>query len=307
MILPYFKALADATRIRLINILRHNELSVNEIVSLMGMGQSRISRHLKILSDVGFLECRRDGVWAFYTLSGHGPARDFMESVAYIFDEDMDLEQDLAKASQLIHDRTARTIHFFNAIAPEWDHLKQEFLGGFDLNSAILSHMPSCQTAADLGCGTGELLPLIYTTASKVIGVDSSPQMLDQARKRLSAGPHQPDLRLGELEHLPLGNGEVDCAIISMVLHHLHKPGNAIAEAHRVLRSGGTLIIAELDKHTNENMRSTYGDRWLGFHGHEMNQLLVNLGFIIKTTQSYDLEQSLVLNMFTSEKTKKGG
>ena len=304
--LHYFKALADATRIKLINILLHHELSVNEIVSLMDMGQSRISRHLKILTDVGFLKCRRDGVWAFYSVSDNSPARKFIESIRYSFDRDIALKQDLVSASQLIHERQRRTINFFNTIAHDWDHLKQEILGDFELNTAILNEMSPCPTAVDLGCGTGELLFQLETIAANVIGVDSSPQMLAQARKRFANTRRPPDLRLGEIEHLPLSDGEADSAIISMVLHHIPRPDNAIIEVYRALRSGGTLIIAELDKHTNENMRKTYGDRWLGFHRHEMNQLLVNLGFIIKNTRSYKLEHALVLNIFKSEKTNKG-
>jgi len=305
--LHYFKALADATRIKLINILLHHELSVNEIVSLMDMGQSRISRHLKILTDVGFLKCRRDGVWAFYSVTGNSPARQFIDAVRYGFDGDIALKQDLANATRLIHERKKRTVNFFNTIAHDWDHLKQEILGDFKLNSAILKEMSPCPTVADLGCGTGELLFQIKTIATKVIGVDSSPQMLAQARRRFENTSCPPDLRLGEIEHLPLSDGEADCAIISMVLHHISRPDNAITEVHRTLGTGGTLIIAELDKHADENMRKTYGDRWLGFHRHEMNQLLIDLGFIIKNTQSYKLEHALVLNIYKSEKINKGG
>jgi ArsR family transcriptional regulator len=305
--LHYFKALADATRIKLINILRHHELSVNEIVALMGMGQSRISRHLKILTDAGFLSCRRDGVWAFYSVSRNGPARKFIDSIQYSFDQDMALAQDLVDASRLIQERGEKTIQFFDTIAHDWDHLKQEILGEFELNKAILKEIPPSTTLADLGCGTGELLFQAQTVTGKTIGVDSSPQMLAQARKRFSGVSRPPDLRLGEVEHLPLSDEEADCAIISMVLHHISRPDDALAEVHRILGPGGTLIIAELDKHSNEDLRNSYGDRWLGFHRHEMNQLLVNAGFIIKNTLSFELKQALLLNIYKSEKTNEGG
>ncbi len=308
-ILHYFKALSDFTRIRLMNVLLNHELSVNELVTLTAMGQSRISRHLKILTDAGFLECRRDGVWAFYSANGNGSGRQFLDAIRYLFEDDMTLAQDLSEAAHLIEDRKIRTMQFFNTIAQKWDHLKQEILGDFDLNAAILKEIAPCSTAVDLGCGTGELLSYIKSVASHVIGVDSSAKMIEQARHRFSNTYRAPDLRLGELEHLPLSDGEADCAAISMVLHHISKPIVAISEVHRILKPGGALIIADLDKHTNEIMRESYGDRWLGFHCQEISNFLITNGFILKNVQSYNLNQNLVLNIFNAEKStnNKGG
>ncbi|RJP82027.1 MAG: methyltransferase domain-containing protein [Desulfobacteraceae bacterium] len=301
--LLYFKALSDATRIRLVNTLIHHELSVNEIVALMNMGQSGISRHLKILTDAEILKCRRDGVWAFYSVSDRPGTRKLIESIQYLFHEDPFLEKDLEKASRLIEDRSIRTMHFFNTIATDWDLLKKEILGRFDLNRAIAEKMEPCTTAVDLGCGTGELLLHIRQKAKKVIGVDSSAQMLEQTRKRFPKDNGVPDLRLGELEHLPLRDGEAELAIISMVLHHMSAPALAIAETCRILKPGGTLIIADLNKHNNETMRQSYGDRWLGFHPDEIQNFLNTAGFQLQSRESHPIGQQLEINIFTSIKT----
>ncbi|MBW1806206.1 MAG: metalloregulator ArsR/SmtB family transcription factor [Deltaproteobacteria bacterium] len=296
--LTYFKALSDITRLRLLNILLHHELSVNEIVSLMEMGQSRISRHLKILSDAGFLGCRRDGVWAFYFVSTDGPGREFVDSIRYLLDNEKYFSQDLAHAENIIQDRKFTTMQFFNRIASQWDLLKREILGDFDLNTAIIKETRQCDVAVDLGCGTGELMQKLQPIARHVIGVDSSSKMLEQAGNRFYPNDSRIDLRLGELEHLPLKDGEVDCAVLSMVLHHLSTPETLISEISRVLRKDGRLIIADFDKHDDEDMRKIYGDRWLGFSRNEISHMISSYGFIIKKVQSFKIQKKLALNLY---------
>ena len=298
--ITFFKALADITRLRLVNILLHYELSVNEIVSILEMGQSRVSRHLKILTDAGFLECRRDGIWAFYFIIKTGPGRKFIDSIKYLFDQESLLREDILHAEHIIQDRKLETIRFFNEIAFKWDLLKKEILGSFNLNDTILKEISECDVAVDLGCGTGELMETLKTAANVVIGVDSSLNMLEMARERLDTGGDEFDLRLGELEHLPLKNGEADCAVISMVLHHLSKPETVIAEICRVLKKNGTLVVVDYDKHEDENMRKIYGDRWLGFSKDEVENILTAHGLRIDRIQSFNIQKQLTLNLFKS-------
>ncbi len=300
--LIYFKALADETRIRLFNILLSHELSVNELVSLMDMGQSRISRHLKILTDSGLLQCRRDGVWAFYSVSGEGKEKRFARAIRFLFQDESELTEDLKKADIVVNDRKKKSKLFFNRIAHEWDNLQQEIIGDFDLNSAILKHVSTCKFAVDMGCGTGRLLRHLKDTASLTVGVDSSPVMLEQARKLFKEENGNVELRLGELEHLPIGDKEADFVIISMALHHLSAPEKAVAEAARVLKRKGRFVIADFDKHQNENMREKYGDRRLGFSREEIESLLSENGFSLIDMESFPMKQSLKLNIYKSVK-----
>jgi DNA-binding transcriptional ArsR family regulator len=259
--LGYFKALADETRLRMLNILNHHELSVNEIVSLMDMGQSRISRHLKVMTDSGILNCRRDGAWAFYSAVSDGDAGRFVAGIRFLFESETMLAKDLEKAAVLMKERRIKSTNFFNAIASEWNYLQQKVLGDFDLNQAILDCIDTCLYAVDLGCGTGELLSSLGKKAGFAVGIDSSRKMLAQARKLIPADSENIELRLGELEHLPVGNGEADLAVISMVMHHLAEPGQVALEVFRILKKDGIFIIADFEKHTNEEMRKKYGDR----------------------------------------------
>jgi ArsR family transcriptional regulator len=299
--LTYFKALADSTRIRIYNVLLDHELSVNELVTLLDMGQSRVSHHVKILADAGLLTCRRSGVWSFYSAEKGQAIAGFSEAVRSLFKEESSLGDDLDTAAKIIGERSVTTRQFFNAIAPQWDSLKKEILGSFDINGAISRDLEGFHVAADLGCGTGELMSFLKHKAGRVIGVDSSQKMLEEARKRFAGHNGDVDLRLGELEHLPMKDGEADLAVISLALHHLSEPQFAIREASRVLVKGGTLIVAELEPHGNEALRKNYGDRWLGLSKEEVSDWLAQSGFKLSRVTSHNLHKSLVLHIYTSK------
>ncbi|MBW1848140.1 MAG: winged helix-turn-helix transcriptional regulator, partial [Deltaproteobacteria bacterium] len=129
----YFKALSDKTRLRVFNILTDHELNVNEIVEIMEMGQSRISRHLKILTESGLLTLRQDGLWSFYTAKNDETTKQFAVSIKQSSKSDNELSEDLIRTKQVLKDRQSKTKRFFNQIAGDWDRLKKDILGGIDL------------------------------------------------------------------------------------------------------------------------------------------------------------------------------
>ena len=205
-----FKALADETRLRLISILSRYELAVNELVQILGMGQSRVSRHLKILTEAGLLRSRRDGLWVYYTVPAANTNADFLRALLPFLPSTPIFQADSAMAAHILEERARRARQFFNAMADNWDDLNREVLGDFDLASRILEAMPAtCDVAVDLGCGTGAILSSLARRARLVIGVDGSSAMLDLCRSRISA-ESVPDggisLRIGELTHLPLAD-----------------------------------------------------------------------------------------------------
>lgn len=302
--LPLFKAMSDETRIRLVHILNRHELSVNELVAILEMGQSRVSRHLKILTGAGLLSSRRDGLWVFYSVPDEGAGRAFLDAVHPFVSIDEGLESDIQMAEKIIEERAKKTKQFFNAIAEDWDQLNRDVIGDFDLPGTILERMAHCKVAVDLGCGTGTLLEQMATKAVELIGVDGSPRMLELARRRLAEQGERVSLRIGELEHLPLRDGEADFAVINMVLHHLSHPGAALREIRRVLRKGGRLILADFDKHDNEKMRSEYGDRWLGFDMTTLALKLTEAGFSLKESSMHPVEKGLSIHLIVAENTE---
>lgn len=309
--LRHLKALADETRLRLALVLQRYELSVNELVTLLGMGQSRVSRHLKILTEAGLLRARRDGLWVFYSAPESGPDRAFLDGVlAFARDEG---RADLDMAARIIEERALKTRQFFNTIAEDWDELNSEVLGDFCLPEAVRLAVPTgCGIAVDLGCGTGEVLEYLRGVSREVIGVDGSPRMLELARRRFGRASgngeaHAGDgagvsLRIGELDHLPLRDGEADFACINLVLHHLSHPDAAIREIARVLRPGGLVLVTDFDRHQDETMRNVYGDRWLGFTREELAAALETAGFAPVDYRRREVKLGLALHLALARK-----
>jgi ArsR family transcriptional regulator len=281
--------------------LLHFELNVGEIVQIMDMGQSRISRHLKILSDSGLVVCRREGLWAFYRASEDGAGRDFLDGVASLFEDDEVFRKDRNLAVKVIRERTAETRKFFDDIAPEWGRMTSEVLGGLNLHKEIHQMLGGCKCAADIGCGPGDMLSVLASVAESVIGVDNSPKMLELAEARFSADADV-SLRIGEMGHLPIRDQEIDCAVMSLVLHHLARPLEAIEEAARCLKSSGKLLIAEYDRHDNESMRSEYGDRRLGIRKDKMLDWLDQAGFRPLQSKEFIVNKGLVVVLYEAEK-----
>jgi len=300
-IIKYCKALSDETRARLVNVLLEYELNVGEIVQVMEMGQSRISRHLKILSESGLVDVRRDGLWAFYRASDDGPGRTFLDGVHSLMVEESDLVRDRNRAEKVIRERTAATRQFFDDIAAEWDRMTAEVLGDLDLGREIQARLPECDCAADIGCGPGDMLEIMAKSSNKVIGVDNSPKMLELAEERFPDDTNM-SLRIGDLTHLPLRDWEADCTVISLVLHHLPRPLDALREAGRVLKIGGRLIIAEFDVHENELMRSEYGDRRLGIPQEKMLNWLGQARFTVTAVKEFQVNMGLVVVLYEAEK-----
>jgi ArsR family transcriptional regulator len=295
--LNYFKALADETRLRLLNVLCRHELNVNELVIILAMGQSRISRHLKILSAAGLLTWRREGLWVFYSAAHEGEARDFIEAVKPFMESDESFLADMALAKSMLEERAFKTRQFFNTIAEDWDKLSSRVLGEFDLAGSVSRHMPACAVATDLGCGTGNVLQAMLEKAESVIGVDGSPRMLELARRRLSTQMDRVSLRIGDLSHLPLRDEEADFASLNLVLHHVPEPGEVLGEIRRVLHPAGRLLLTDFDRHDDEGMRGEYGDHWLGFTLDKLTGLLEKAGFGVLTTETVPVQRSLRLHI----------
>jgi len=304
-ILTFSKALADETRLRLVAILLAHELAVGEIVQALSLKQSRISRHLKILADSGLLNARRDGQWVFYRAADSGKGCDYLKHLTPFFEGDEIFEADVSAATHVVASRAVASARFFDGIAGDWERMRAEALGDLDLAAEIKHRMGTVSAAADLGCGPGRLLGELATGAKKVIGVDNAQGMLDEARDYLNRtlkNGAATSLRIGQLEHLPLSDGEVQFAVMCLALHHLSEPEKGIREARRVLAAGGRFVLADFDKHENEKMRTKLGDRWLGFAPDEIDTWLTEAGFNINETVLFPLPSGLNLRLVVAEK-----
>ncbi|MDD2898504.1 MAG: metalloregulator ArsR/SmtB family transcription factor [Desulfuromonadaceae bacterium] len=274
--LELFKSLADPSRLRLVAILQRGEFTVQELTRIMGMGQSRVSRHLKILMEAGVLDVKRQGTWGYYRV---GDANAFFCAIRPAFERELESlpgrDADITAVAQVLDERRRRSLEFFDNHARQWDDLARALLPVPGYRDQLLRQVPVNAVVVEIGVGTGGLLAELAARASSVIGIDHSPAMLEEARHRLSAnGVNEVDLRLGEMSHLPLPDMSVECVIANMVLHHAADPVDVLREVCRVLRSGGTLLLADLAKHEREWAREQLADQWLGFDETELHTWL---------------------------------
>ncbi len=274
-----FKTLADPTRLRLLALLAREELAVHELMEVLDMAQSRVSRHLGILREAGLVRDRRDGTSVFYR---RAPAeaeawQGAWPLVAQALAGDPVAEGDGARLERVLAARAAHSRDFFDAVGPEWDALRK-VLGDDLLRARALAHLvPGGLRVADVGTGTGVLALELARLGLRVVAVDHSERMLDAARAKLEregdSGAELPvELRLGEASALPLEDGEVDAAFAHMVLHYLPSPAEAVREMARVTRPGGRVVIVDFLRHDREWMREELGVLWLGFEPAEIEE-----------------------------------
>ena len=280
--LELLKALADPCRLRLVAVLLRGEFTVQELTRILDMGQSRISRHLKILTEAGALSVKRQGTWSYYRAAGRGSAcfallRPALEQGI----EDLpERNQDLAAVALVLEARRRRSQEFFDQHARQWDDLARTLLPVPDYQEQLLAMVPQGKKVVEIGLGTGGLLPGLAAKSASVIGVDHSPAMLAEARRRLdSSALGDIELRLGEMTHLPLSDNCADCAVLNMVLHHAADPPAVLSEIRRILVSGGLLVLADLVRHEREWVREQLADQWLGFEEDEVKGWLKSAGF----------------------------
>ncbi|MBI5483263.1 MAG: metalloregulator ArsR/SmtB family transcription factor [Deltaproteobacteria bacterium] len=288
--LDVLKALADPCRLRLTAVLLSGEFTVQELTRIMGMGQSRISRHLKILTEAGVLTVKRQGTWSYYRA---GTDSRFFSAMRIAFEQELELlaerKQDLAAVAAVLDERRRRSQEFFNQHARQWDDLARTLLPVPEYRQQLLDRLPQGGTVLEIGIGTGGLLIELAAKSAKVIGVDHSPAMLEEARRRMAdRGMSGVELRLGEMTHLPLPDASTGCVVANMVLHHAADPLAVLSEVRRVLTSGGVLLIADLSRHEREAAREQLADQWLGFEEAELKGWLEEAGFAGVTCKRVD-------------------
>jgi len=281
MLLPLFKSLADGTRLRLLHLLAHGEFTVQELTGILGMGQSRISRHLKILHEAGLLAVSRQGTWSYYRIA---PEPGWTESFWQLLKPALaTLEEgpaDLRLLAGLCEERQRANRDFFDRHARQWDAMKQSVLQLPSYRAPLLERLGSGARLVEVGVGTGELLPELARRWQSVIGIDHSREMLEVAAGPCrELPPGQVELRLGEMGHLPLPAAAADAVLMNMVLHHAPRPQQVLAEMQRVLKPGGRLLVADLQRHQQDWTRELLADLWLGFGRDELQDWLAAAGF----------------------------
>jgi SAM-dependent methyltransferase/biotin operon repressor len=273
--------LSDPTRLRILNLLRDDEMSVAELQEALNLGQSRISTHLGQLKESGVLQTRREGQRTYYRWSEELPTallplcQAALEAAKELETHDKD-----RKARLLILKRRKETTRqYFNTLA---GRLGKKYCPGrsWEAVGHLLLQMLPPQTIADLGAGEGLLSQMLALRAKKVIAVDNSPRMVEVGTELAREnGLDGLEYRLGDMEEPPIPASSVDTVILSQALHHAATPQKALDAAYRILKKGGRLLVLDLNAHTFDKARELYADTWLGFAESDLDQMMRNAGF----------------------------
>jgi len=281
-ILKNLRLLADPSRLRILLLVEREELSVAELQEILGMGQSRISTYLAQLKQAGLVEDRRNGKSILYRLKPGVQSNGFAQMLGVLREaaaEIPEAEQDSEALRLALRRRQDKMRAYFDELAGKFGRNYVPGRSWQGLAETLLTLMPP-MVIADLGAGEGTFSQLLARRSKKVIAVDNSEKMVEYGRELASKhGVKNLEYRKGDLEAVPIKDATVDLAFFSQALHHAQHPERAVAEAMRILKPGGRIVVLDLLRHNYEEAREMYADLWLGFTEVELTRFLRQAGF----------------------------
>ncbi len=288
-LLAALRAVGEPTRLRLVQLLARGELTVSELVHILGQSQPRISRHLKLLTEAGLLARHPEGSWVFYRLAKNGPGAEVAGHLTALLAAggDQVLTRDLERLADVKRTRADAAAAYFRRNAESWDKLRSLHIDDREVEKVIARLLPKrgIENLLDLGTGTGRMLELLAPRAERGLGIDLSREMLAVARANLErAGIGHCQVRQADIYQLPFPDRSFDAATIHQVLHFLDEPGDVIAEAARVLAPGARLLVADFAPHDLESLRHDHEHRRLGFEDAEIVSWFAAAGLRHKKT-----------------------
>ncbi len=272
-LLRCLRAAAEQTRLRLLVLCADSDLTVSELVHIVGQSQPRVSRHLKVLTDAGLLERMREGSWVFYRVPASELSGGLIERLLELIPEDdAQFQSDRARLVLVKTDRLAAAAAYFKQVAGDWHRLRSLHVEEPTVEAAItnLADRGNRGSLLDIGTGTGRMLELLGPYFDEAEGVDLSHEMLAIARSNLdSREAAHCRVRHGNMYMLPYPDDSFDLITIHQVLHYAGEPERVIAEAERVLRPGGRVVVVDFAPHDLEELRDRHQHRRLGFADEE--------------------------------------
>jgi ArsR family transcriptional regulator len=268
-LLAALRAVAEPTRLRLVVLCARGELTVSELTQILGQSQPRVSRHLKLLCEAGLLDRFREGSWVFYRLNQSGPASALARQLVSACDEaDPTIALDLQRLAVIKRQRADVASAYFRENAAQWHRIRSLYVDEREVEAVLVEIITAAdpRDLLDIGTGTGRMLEVLAPHVEHALGIDQSREMLSIARVNLErAGLENASARLGDMYQLALPDASFDAVVVHQVLHYADRPAVAIAEAARVLRPNGILVLVDFAPHTLEFLREEHTHRRLGF------------------------------------------
>jgi ubiquinone/menaquinone biosynthesis C-methylase UbiE/DNA-binding transcriptional ArsR family regulator len=285
------KAAGEDTRLRLLALLADGDHSVKDLTEILDQSQPRVSRHLKLLADAGLVQRHAEGAWAYYRLAPDGQGAELARWLtARVDPNDPDRKRDRARQAEARAEQQAIAADYFAKVADSWDLLKTLHVPEAAVEAAVLAELGgrTVDLLVDLGTGTGRMLEVLAPAYRRGVGVDSSREMLAVARSRLAAaGVAQAQVRLGDIGALDSSIGPADVVIIHQVLHYFDDPGRMLAQARRLLKPGGEILIVDFAPHDLEFLRTEHAHRRLGLSREQMKDWAAMAGLDVLAMREF--------------------
>jgi ArsR family transcriptional regulator len=258
-------------------------MTVSNLTDILGQSQPRVSRHLKLLCDAGVLDRSPEGSRVFYRLADDTSeaGRIARQLVTLIPDDDFQSGLDRQRLVAIKDARSAQAEAYFRANAEQWDRIRSLHVDERDVEQAMLEMFPDhAGDLLDMGTGTGRMLELFADRIDRGTGIDLSRDMLAIARAKLEASDNlHCHVRHGDIYRLEISERSYDAVVIHQVLHYADQPESVIAEAARVLRPGGILLVIDFAPHDLEALRTDHAHHRLGCSQEEMIDWFEAAGF----------------------------
>ncbi len=285
-LLAQLRAAAEPTRLRLLALCARGALCVTDLCDVLGQSQPRLSRHLKLLVEAGLLERIPEGANAYFQVPAGATL--VRQLLARLPEDEPELAGDRRQAARIAAERARAASEAFRRDGADWDELRALDLPARAIERAIATILPAnIGKLVDIGTGTGSLLELLAERTEHALGLDASREMLALARARLAergiAGHCA--VRQADMYRLPLADGSWDVATMQMVLHYAEEPAAAIAEAARVLRADGMLLVVDLAPHASAEVMARHAHRWAGFEDSLIDQWFTAAGCTLRQSQ----------------------
>ena len=273
-LLAALRAEAEPTRLRLAVLCARGELTVSELTQILGQSQPRVSRHLKLLCEAGLLDRFREGSWVFYRLCQSSPVGALARLlVAACSEADPTIALDLQRLGAIKRQRADVASAYFRENAAQWHRIRSLYADEGEVEAALVDIIAAAdpRDLLDIGTGTGRMLEILAPRVERALGIDQSREMLAVARVNLErAGLENGLVRLGDMYQLALPDASFDAVVVHQVLHYADRPAAVIAEAARVLRPGGILVLVDFAPHSLDFLRDEHAHRRLGFADSEV-------------------------------------
>jgi ArsR family transcriptional regulator len=284
------RVFADATRVRLLSLLASEELTVAELSAITRLAQPRVSTHLAKLKEAGLVRDRRAGVSAYYRFDEDAldPAqRALWQSISSGSDDPL-LRQDAERVPGVLAMRAADQ-NWADSVAGD---MERHYSPGRTWEALARSALPLLAPGdvLDIASGDGVLAELLAPHAHRYVCIDASPRVVAAARERLRGLPNV-EVREGDMHALPFADASFDLVALMHALTYATRPAVAVAEAARVLRPGGRMLLSSLDKHEHRSVVEAYGHANLGFTEKELRRFADKAGLRVRSAATITREK----------------